>query len=114
MQGKLVSGCVTKATNNQMELLAILKAVECCPRAVNLHIISDSKVALGLVCRGWKGRNETLRMIRDSIQRTAFRKCIRLTCTLVKGHAGQRENDLVDVRARLAAKQEQSRQWACR
>ena len=112
MEGELRSGSVKLATNNQMELYAIWQAVRYCPRAFELHIVSDSKIALGMVCIGWKGRNETLRNIRDSIHKIAIHKCLKLTCTLVKGHAGHRENALVDERARLMAKQEHSRQRA--
>ena len=112
MNGELVSGSLAIATNNQMEMLAILHAVKACPRAVELHIVSDSKIALGMVCRGWRGKNEALQDIRDQIHRQAFLKCVRLSCALVKGHAGHRENTLTDERARLEAKREKSRQLA--
>jgi ribonuclease HI len=114
IEGKLLSGAYQVATNNQMELVAMLEAVKACPRGVELHIISDSKVALGLVITGWKGDNEPLRMIRDEIVDTAFLKNIKLTGEYVKGHAWCRENSMVDCRAKMEAKQEKSRQYAYR
>lgn len=112
LYGEVVSGRVPCATNNQMEMVAMIKAIDGCERAVNLHIISDSKIALGMIMRRWKGANVILRGLRDEAIHKAFLKCIRLSGELVKGHAGNQWNNMVDERARLESKREQSAQLA--
>lgn len=112
MYDETISGRVPCATNNQMEMVAIIKAINGCDRAVNLHVVSDSKIALGMIMRRWKGANPILQALRDEAIHTAFLKCIRLSGQLIKGHAGNRWNNMVDERARLESKREQSSQLA--
>jgi len=96
IEGQLHAGWLPNTTNNQMEMYAILMAVEHCPNGVELNIVTDSKLCIGWLSLGWAMRKLPIALIASSIKEVAELKGIRLRFTKVKGHSGHRENHLVD------------------
>lgn len=93
-----IRGHEEKTTNNRMELRAIIEAIRICPPGGTITIVSDSAYALGCLNKGrWGTANGDLKreLKRVSKDKTVFR--IR-----VKGHNGDRLNDLADRVAHAA------------
>lgn len=115
---KKISGSCLDTTNNRMELFAAIVALEQLKRSAIVVLTTDSKYVQRGVTEwlpGWKKNN----------WRTAAKKPVknkdlweRLDMQLqhheikwkwVKGHSGQRENEIVDLLANDAAKKLQSK-----
>jgi len=110
------SGVLLATTNNQMELLAVIRALQWfhtykSPETDEIQILSDSKyVVLGITewIHSWKGNNwrgragpvknrefwEVLDVLRQNIQ---------VSFNWVKGHAGEQYNERVDKLAKAQA-----------
>jgi len=101
---ELRSGKSPCTTNNAMELTAILMAVDMCPGNANLLIETDSKLAIGLLTRGWMTKHDHLREIVEATLDLKEIKNIRWQLTRVKGHAGYDANERVDKAAHARAK----------
>ncbi len=106
---KELSGGYRKTTNNRMELLAVIKALEAMKLdGVKITIYTDSKYVCDSVTKGWvfnwhrtgfKGKkNADLWM-----QFLRLYPKNKITFTWVKGHAGHKENERCDVLATQAA-----------
>ncbi len=82
-------------TNNRMELMAFLSAMENAPHKKPLHIISDSKYAIGVVSGSMNASSnlDLVNELRSVIQKRNVR------FTWVKGHAGNYYNERCDVLA---------------
>ena len=111
--GRFESGAEPKTTNQRMELMAVLKAVE--SNEGPLEIVSDStyvvncfrdKWHVGWMKRGWVNSKNQPVANRDIwqplIENVLARKNV--TFRWVKGHSGHRMNDLVDQLAVEAAR----------
>jgi ribonuclease HI len=85
MDGELHKGSERQVTNNQMELYAVLKALEHCEPYTNLKIITDSKLVIGWLSKDWKCRNPLTKEILDGCKATASSKYINMTFERVKG-----------------------------
>ena len=99
MDGELHKGSEEAVTNNQMELYAVLKALEHCEPYTNLKVITDSKLVVGWLSKNWKCRNPLTKEIVDGCKITASTKCINMTFEKVKGHADHGDNKRVDKAA---------------
>lgn len=111
------AGAVDGATNNQMELRAILEALRSLPNDVDLEILADSAYSINAVTvwldgwrrRGWKNSKGDPVANRELIEAIDHeitirrRRGVNVTFTHVKGHAGHHLNEAVDTRAREAA-----------
>lgn len=100
-----MSGGEKQTTNNRMEMLAVVKALEYLQHSVKITLYTDSQyVKNGITTwihnwkkRGWRTaagkpvKNQDLWMQMD----TLVNKHI-ITWKWVKGHSGNRENDIVD------------------
>lgn len=102
---KRLSGAEPLSTNNRMELMAAIKALEALRRPCNVHLVTDSTYVRDGITRwlpGWKRKgwktasgqpvkNQDLWMSLDAV-------CRRHTVTWewVKGHSGHPENQLAD------------------
>ena len=83
-------------TNNRMELMGILSALENAPSNKALHIISDSQYAIG-VASGEKNASKNLDLVNEL--RSVIQKRQNVRFTWVKGHAGNYYNERCDVLA---------------
>jgi ribonuclease HI len=104
LNDELRSGKCPCTTNNAMELIAILMAVDMCPGNANSLIETDSKLAIGLLSRGWKTKHDHLREIVEATLDLKGIKNIRWHLTHVKGHAGHDANERVDKAAHAQAR----------
>lgn len=105
---KEIYGGYTRSTNNRMELLAVIKALECLSEPCEVNVYSDStyvvnplkkKWLIGWIAKGFRGvKNPDLwkRLI------TLLAKH-KVTFNWVKGHAGIRYNERADVLATIGA-----------
>ncbi|MBF0370150.1 MAG: ribonuclease HI [Magnetococcales bacterium] len=108
---KELSGFATKTTNNRMEMLAVIHALESLTRPCSVEVTTDStyvKNGITQWIHQWKKRNwrkssggavknSDLWQRLDSISKQHD-----VTWSWVKGHAGHPENEMADQLARHA------------
>ena len=106
---KKLVGSDLKTTNNRMELIAVIRALETLPPKCSLKIYTDSKYVINgmsLWIFNWKKtnwlsaskkpiKNRDLWMILDELC-----KRFSINWEWVKGHSGDKNNDAVDEMAR--------------
>ena len=107
----LVSASYLLTTNNRMELMAVIAALETLPkRYCMIDIYSDSKYVVDAIEKGWvygwirKGLNNRINgdlwvRLLDALEKHKYVKFI-----WVRGHAGDKYNELVDRAANAAAR----------
>ena len=109
---KELSGGEAATTNNRMELMAAISALESLKRPTRVRLSTDSRYVMDGITKwihgwkknGWKTadkkpvKNADLWVRLDAAARTH-----RIDWQWVKGHSGHMENDRVDEIARLAA-----------
>jgi ribonuclease HI len=108
---KELSGAEEDTTNNRMELMAAIVALETLKRPCRVDLYTDSQYVLTGITqwlanwkvRGWKTANKSpvknddlWRRLDEAVQRH------NITWHWVKGHAGHIENERVDALARQA------------
>lgn len=107
----ILNGGAAHTTNNQMELLAVINALEAVPHGKNVSVFTDSEyVQLGMAERitnwkrnGWRGvnkkpiKNLDLWMRLDDIAAG-----LKVTWQWVKGHSDNAINQRADLLARTA------------
>ena len=92
-------------TNNRMELLALIRAVDLVPEGVPETVYSDSKLAVqtinewaaGWEKRGWKRRSgpvENLDLVKEAY--AAYKRRSELKLVWIKAHVGFRWNEYAD------------------
>lgn len=110
---KELSGCEEHTTNNRMEMMAAIKALEALKHACEINLYTDSKYLKDGITQwihGWKKKNwktaskepvknADLWQILDVLVKNHH-----ITWHWVKGHDGHAENERVDELARLAIK----------
>lgn len=93
------------ATNNQMEVCAVLEALkrvsELYGEGQKVTIKTDSKLVIGWMAQGWKRNNEALRPILAAADLELAKH--EVSFVWVKGHNGNALNELVDQLAVKAA-----------
>lgn len=110
---KELSGGFRRTTNNRMELLAAISALEALTEPCTVTLYSDSQYLVdnytkgyveGWRRRGWKRSNKEPALNVDLWERF-LQQCARHRVRLewVKGHAGNRENERCDVLSNSAA-----------
>ncbi len=111
---KWLTGGEAATTNNRMELMAAIAALEALRRTCCIHITTDSQYVQ-------RGVSEWLDRWIANDWRTADRKPVKnqdlwlrlhkalgehtIKWTWTRGHSGHEENELVDRKARLAAEE---------
>lgn len=109
---KMLSGAQAEATNNQMELMAVIRGLQALSKSCVVDIYTDSKYVLDGFTKwldGWKARDW-----KKSDKKPVLNKELwieldqaalghKLSWTWVKGHSGHDENERVDDQARLEA-----------
>lgn len=117
---KMFSGCKKDTTNNRMELLAIVRALEVLPDG-EIIIYSDSAYCINTITQGWvynwmkndwktKAGEEVKN--RDLWERylKAISTCKQVSFFKVKGHSYHKYNDMVDQEARRQAQKLKTKQ----
>jgi len=100
-------------TNNRMELLGVIAALETLKEECEVTVVSDSKYVIDAVKQGWlagwknngwsRGKNQTLKN-KDLWQRMdVIIPRHKITWQWVKGHAGHPQNERCDELATIAA-----------
>lgn len=118
----LISGSLTKeiaqgyrfTTNNRMELLAVITAIQALKvPSCTLHIFTDSKYVVDAVSKGWVHKWQKIGF-KDKKNPDLWRQYLRVAAPFkiqffwVKGHASNMWNNRCDALATAAA---DSKQW---
>lgn len=85
-------------TNNRMEVLAIISAVNFCPEETELTVYTDSQYAITVLGNRTKKQNLNMDLILK--YRIISRKLKSINFVWVKGHNGDKYNEMVDQMAR--------------
>ena len=101
-------------TNNRMEILAVIKALETLPKTSTVDVHSDSKYVVDAITKGWASRwrsnnwmrNKRERAINPDLWERLLDLCNQHIVTIkwVKGHSGDQSNERCDYLAVSAAK----------
>jgi len=111
---KELSGGDPATTNNRMELMAAISALESLKRPARVRLFTDSRYVMdgitkwirGWKIKGWKTKdNKPVKNIELWQRLEAATQPHRIDWQWVKGHSGHAENDRVDELARVAAEQ---------
>ena len=109
---KWVGGGEPDTTNNRMELMAAIAALEVLKRACAVTLVTDSQYVMRGVeewmprwrANGWRTTDKKPVKNQDLWQRLhAALGAHKITWQWTRGHSGHVENELVDQRARLEA-----------
>jgi len=93
-----LSGGAPQTTNNRMEMTAVIKGLEAVDPAAQVLISSDSTYVVNTMTKGWKRKaNHDLWEQLDALVKNRY-----ISWQWVKGHSGDRGNELADS---LATKQ---------
>lgn len=91
-----MSGYLEKATNNAMELTAVIEALKTFSHYVFFHIYSDSMYVINCATKKWK-RKANIELWGEYEK---YSKGKKINWTWVKGHSNDKYNDLVDKLAK--------------
>lgn len=109
---KELSGGYRKTTNNRMEILAVIKALEALKEPCKVILYSDSKYVIDAITKGW-----VLKWKKNNWKRNKTEKALNVDLWIrllelldkhsvnfiwVKGHADNVENERCDFLARQA------------
>jgi ribonuclease HI len=106
---KMLAGGEPDTTNNRMEMMGAISALEALTRRCHVHLMTDSKYVMQGVQEwvpkwrrnGWKTADKKPVKNQDLwIRLDAAAAAHTVTWEWVKGHAGHVENERVDVAAR--------------
>ncbi|MGB3753784.1 MAG: ribonuclease HI [Parerythrobacter sp.] len=109
---KELSGSEAETTNNRMEMLAVIRALEALKEPCAVALYSDSKYVLDGITKwvaGWIGRGWKTAAKKPVANADLWRALIaaaerhRVEWHWVKGHAGHPENERADALASAAA-----------
>jgi len=84
-------------TNNRMEVLAIISAVNFCPEGTDLTVYTDSQYAITVLQNRTKKQNLNMDLILKF--RVVSAKLKSINFVWVKGHAGNKYNEMADQMA---------------
>lgn len=109
----MMSGGEKATTNNRMELMAVIGGLQAITEGCEVTIVTDSQYVMNAFVKGWivnwkrngwktadnkPVKNQDLWQDLDAGLKTHH-----VTWEWVKGHAGHRENEMVDTEARRQA-----------
>ena len=113
---KELSDSFKETTNNRMELLACIKGLEALKEKCRVELYSDSKYVVDGINKGWAQRWQKNNWIRNkktgdrAVNPDLWQQLLELvkqhdvTMNWVKGHAGNKENEICDELANTAAR----------
>lgn len=102
---KTLSGGEAETTNNRMEMMAVICAIEAIKKPSRIELYSDSKYVLdgltkwlaGWKAKGWKTANKDPVKNQDLWERLdSLTQAHDMHFHWVRGHDGHKENELVD------------------
>ncbi len=99
---KVLSGAARTTTNNRMELTAILEGIRALTEPCLVTVHSDSQLAIRWLEGRYAIRQPEIRPLVDAVRRAIASGRHRVCYEWVKGHAGNRYNELCDLVARQA------------
>ncbi len=108
---KELSGCEQMTTNNRMELLGVITALEVLKKPCRVRVVTDSTyVAKGMTewVRGWIKNNWKNSQKKDVLNKDLWERLLKaagpheIEWTWVRGHNGHYENEKCDQLARSA------------
>ena len=94
-----ISGGYRLSTNNRMELMAVIEALQALKTPCNVNLYTDSEYIVNTMTKGWaKNKNKDLWNVLDIL-------CgiYKVRWVWVKGHANNEYNNMCDALARRAA-----------
>lgn len=110
---KTLSGGEAETTNNRMEILAVIKALEALKEKCNIELYTDSQYVCNAINKGWaqkwKSNNWKRNKNESALNSDLWEVLLNLLkeqdvkFNWVKGHAGHEENERCDVLARTEA-----------
>ncbi|QGG48669.1 Ribonuclease H [Heliorestis convoluta] len=113
-QRKELSGGYDNTTNNRMEMMAVIKALEALKEPCQVVIYSDSRYVVDAMSKGWAKRWRSQNWMRDKKNRALNADLWAQLLSLdekheieyrwVRGHAGDKENERCDYLATEAAR----------
>jgi ribonuclease HI len=107
-----LSGGFRRTTNNRMEMMAVIKALEALKEPCHVTVVSDSQYVVNGIAKGWargwraKGWRRSGKVIPNwELWRRLLELCEyhRVSFEWVRGHAGHVENERCDALAVAAA-----------
>ena len=107
-----LSGGFRRTTNNRMEMMAVIKALEALKEPCQVTVVSDSEYVVNGITKGWakgwraKGWRRSGKVVPNwELWRRLLELCEyhRVTFQWVRGHAGHAENERCDELAVAAA-----------
>nr|DAH58122.1 MAG TPA: ribonuclease HI [Bacteriophage sp.] len=100
------SNMYKNTTNNQMELGAIIIALRMVKRKIDsLTIYTDSQYCIGCAIKGWKRKkNKVMWEEFDKQYKRVKQLCPDIQFIHIKGHAGNKYNEIVDKLAVIASR----------
>ena len=111
---KTLSGGEVRTTNNRMEMMAAIQALEALTRPMNVKLCTDSRYVMDGMTQwlaGWKKRN-WLTAARKPVKNVDLWQRLEACASphdivwqWVRGHSGHIENERVDALARQAVEQ---------
>lgn len=116
--GRKASGYEAGTTNNRMELTAAVRALEALTEPCTIRIVTDSQYLKNAFTNRWLAnwqRNGWKTASRQPVKnRDLWERLLELTAehkvewSWTRGHAGHRENEIVDTLAQNARRQRRS------
>ena len=110
---KTLSGGEAETTNNRMEILAVIKALEALKEKCNIELYTDSQYVCNAINKGWaqkwKSNNWKRNKNEPALNSDLWEVLLNLLkeqdvkFNWVKGHAGHEENEKCDTLARTEA-----------
>lgn len=100
LDGKVVSGHLDHATNNQAELFAIYMGLKALDAHTEVLCVTDSKLAIGWLRWHWKTNKPYIADLVGAIHDTIVAMDLRVTYFWTRGHNGDQDNELVDRHAK--------------
>lgn len=89
-------------TNNRMELTAILHALQALEPEDEVIIHTDSQLVIGWLVKGWKRRQPEIQDLCARIHALSSQHAMDVTYEWVRGHNGDKYNEMADKMAKAA------------
>ena len=112
---KEISGGEALTTNNRMELMGVIRALECLKEPCEVSIVTDSKYVCDAMCQGWAMRWKANGWMRDKSNPAknpelwerllSLCELHNVTFSWVKGHASNEYNNRCDALAVARSKE---------